>query len=95
MPCPPPHISALPPTPLPQIQLSNHVGAAPWFSMPHLADDGYHRAFAQQVKDTLRPDLKVYVEWSNEVRPRVGGGCCVDWTPGKPIPLGAAAKAFQ
>jgi hypothetical protein len=24
--------------------------AAPWFSMPHLADDTYHRNFAQYVK---------------------------------------------
>jgi hypothetical protein len=35
--------------------------------MPHLADDKYHRQFATYVNDTLRPDVKVYVEWSNEV----------------------------
>uniref|UniRef100_A0A383V938 EGF-like domain-containing protein n=1 Tax=Tetradesmus obliquus TaxID=3088 RepID=A0A383V938_TETOB len=49
------------------VLLANMVGAAPWFSMPHLADDAYHRSFAQYVKATLRPDVKVYVEWSNEV----------------------------
>lgn len=37
------------------------------FSMPHLADDDYHQRFATYVRDTLRPDVKVYVEWSNEV----------------------------
>jgi hypothetical protein len=35
--------------------------------MPHLADDDYHRQFASYVRDSLRPDVKVYVEWSNEV----------------------------
>lgn len=34
--------------------------------MPHLADDDYYREFARLVKRTLRPDVKVYVEWSNE-----------------------------
>ena len=48
------------------VKLANHVGAAPWFNMNHLSDDDYTRRFAQQVKDTLRPDVKVYVEWSNE-----------------------------
>ena len=49
------------------IQLANHVGAAPWFNMPHLGDDSYQRGFAQMVKERLRPDVKVYVEYSNEV----------------------------
>ena len=48
------------------VQLANHVGAAPWFTLNHMADDDFHRQFAQQVKATLRPDVKVYVEWSNE-----------------------------
>ncbi len=49
------------------IELCNELGADPWFCMPHLADDNYVRQFAQQVKQSLRPDLNVYVEWSNEV----------------------------
>lgn len=49
------------------ILLANTVGAAPWFNMPHTADDDYHLQFATMVKDRLRPDVKVYVEWSNEV----------------------------
>lgn len=49
------------------IELSNLVGADPWFNMPHMADDDYMRAFAELTKKTLRPDLRAYVEYSNEV----------------------------
>ncbi|XP_062593211.1 uncharacterized protein LOC134254684, partial [Saccostrea cucullata] len=49
------------------ILLSNMLGASPWFNMPHAADDNFVRQFAKKVKQTLRPDLRVYVEYSNEV----------------------------
>ena len=49
------------------IDLANTRGAHPWFCMPHLADDGYVRRFARLVKERLRPDLKAYIEYSNEV----------------------------
>jgi len=49
------------------VDLSNRLGADPWFCMPHLADDDYIRNFAILVKRELRPELKVYVEYSNEV----------------------------
>jgi hypothetical protein len=49
------------------VRLSNEIGADPWFTLPHMADDAYVRAFAGVVHDTLDPDLKVYAEWSNEV----------------------------
>ncbi len=49
------------------IDLCNELGADPWFCMPHKADDGYVYSFAAQVKQHLRPDLNVYIEWSNEV----------------------------
>jgi hypothetical protein len=39
----------------------------PWFCMPHLATDDYVRQFAEQVKRGLKPALKVYVEYSNEI----------------------------
>ena len=35
--------------------------------MPHRATDEYINNFAQYVKDNLDPELKVYVEYSNEV----------------------------
>ncbi|MHC4743790.1 MAG: hypothetical protein ACYS8Z_17885, partial [Planctomycetota bacterium] len=49
------------------IDLSNRLEADPWFCIPHLADDHYVRNFAKMVKDKLDPDLKIYVEYSNEV----------------------------
>jgi hypothetical protein len=49
------------------IDLSNRLGADPWFCLPHLADDQYVRRFAEMVRDRLDPKLKVYVEYSNEL----------------------------
>ncbi len=49
------------------ILLANMVGFNPWFCMPYNADETYVRNFAQLVRDTLRPDVQVYVEYSNEV----------------------------
>ncbi len=49
------------------LDLSNRLGANPWFCMPHEADDDYVRRFAQQVKRDLKPGLRVYVEYSNEI----------------------------
>ena len=49
------------------IALANRMGAHPWFTMPHLADDNYVKNFAQTVKGRLSPALGVYAEYSNEV----------------------------
>jgi hypothetical protein len=49
------------------IDLSNKLGSDPWFCMPHKANARYVEQFARLVKSRLRPDLNVYVEWSNEV----------------------------
>ena len=49
------------------VELSNQIGADPWFTLPHMADDAYVRAFATMVLNTLEPDLVVHAEWSNEV----------------------------
>lgn len=48
------------------VQLANRLRADPWFCMPHLADDGYIRSFAQMVRDRLGQSQKVYVEYTNE-----------------------------
>ena len=48
------------------IKLANTLNADPWFNMPHLADDDYIRQFATMVRDRLNPNLKVYIEYSNE-----------------------------
>ncbi|CAG2220349.1 unnamed protein product [Mytilus edulis] len=49
------------------IDLSNRIGANPWFNMPHAADDNFVTQFAKLVEKTLRNDLKIYIEYSNEV----------------------------
>jgi hypothetical protein len=49
------------------VALCNRQKADAWFCMPHLADDDYVRRFAQLVKERLDPELKVYLEYSNEV----------------------------
>ncbi len=49
------------------LALANKVGADPWFTISHLADDDYVRRFAQEVKRSLDPARKVYIEDSNEV----------------------------
>ncbi|KZY54144.1 hypothetical protein A3734_12925 [Sulfitobacter sp. HI0054] len=50
-----------------QVALANELSIDPWFNVPHLADDAFVRAFAEYVKDNLDPNLKAYVEFSNEV----------------------------
>jgi hypothetical protein len=49
------------------VDLANELGAHPWFCIPHLADDDYVRRFARLVRERLKPGLKAYVEYSNEV----------------------------
>lgn len=48
------------------IDLCNRTGKDMWITIPHVADDHYVRCLAQLIKDTLKPQLKCYVEWSNE-----------------------------
>ncbi len=49
------------------IDLCNRLETDAWFCMPHLADKEYVQTFAEMVQEKLNPDLKVYVEYSNEV----------------------------
>jgi hypothetical protein len=49
------------------IDLANTTDKAPWFTLPHQADDSYIQSFAALARATLRADLPVYVEYSNEV----------------------------
>lgn len=43
------------------------MGKNMWVNIPHLASDDFITKLATLIKTTLRPDLKVYVEYSNEV----------------------------
>jgi len=49
------------------IDLCNRLDADPWFCMPHRADDDFVLNFAAMVERRLDKDLKVYIEYSNEV----------------------------
>lgn len=49
------------------VTLANELRFDPWFNMPHMATDEYSHAFARYVQQNLHPDLKAYVEYSNEV----------------------------
>ncbi|MGY6535711.1 MAG: hypothetical protein ACXIVG_10235 [Pararhodobacter sp.] len=49
------------------LELANQTGAEPWFTLPHLASDDYIRRFGEMVREWLRPDLRAWVEFSNEV----------------------------
>jgi hypothetical protein len=49
------------------VALANQLRVAPWFTLPHKADDDHIARFAELVRDTLDSALPVYVEYSNEV----------------------------
>jgi hypothetical protein len=48
------------------IDLANELGADAWFNIPHAAEDELVRRMAARVAERLRPDLKVYIEYTNE-----------------------------
>lgn len=49
------------------VDLVNRIGADVWFCMPHQADDLYIKSFAAYVNENLKPSLRAWVEYSNEV----------------------------
>jgi hypothetical protein len=50
-----------------QIAHANITNTHPWFCIPHLATDDYVRQAATLIRDTLKPELKPRIEYSNEV----------------------------
>jgi hypothetical protein len=48
------------------VKLANKLNATPWFNIPHAADDNLVRQYALYVKKYLRPNLKPYIEYTNE-----------------------------
>ncbi len=49
------------------IQLCNETNSDAWINIPHLADENYIIQLAKLFKNNLNPDLKIYIEYSNEV----------------------------
>ena len=48
-------------------QLCNQTNKDAWICVPHTADSSFVRQMAQFFKDNLKPSLKIYLEYSNEV----------------------------
>lgn len=66
------------------IALANQTGMDAWFTAPLLADDDFLRTMAGRIRDELNPDLRAYIELSNEV-----------WNGGFAATGQAAAKARE
>ncbi|MCP4784225.1 MAG: hypothetical protein GY878_11785 [Fuerstiella sp.] len=49
------------------VELANTLQTDIWVNMPHTATPDYVEKFATLVRDTLDPELKINVEWSNEI----------------------------
>lgn len=49
------------------LALANELGADPWFTLPHLADDALVAELAGLAHQGLQPGLRPWVEYSNEV----------------------------
>jgi hypothetical protein len=61
------------------IELCNELNADLWVNIPHMADDNFIATYATLVRDTLKPNLKVYVEWSHEVWNSAPGDMPYQW----------------
>ena len=48
------------------IELANILNIDPWFNVPHAADNTFITRMAQTVKQQLKPNLRVYIEYTNE-----------------------------
>lgn len=75
------------------VELANRLGADAWFTLPHLADDAYVAQHATVVKQTLRSDLKAYLEYSNEVWNSQFAQA--QYAESRGLALGLSANAFE
>jgi len=67
-----------------QIDLCNRTKSAYWVCVPHKATADYVFNLATLIKEQLDPDLRIFIEWSNEV-----------WNPGFPVHDYCANKAKE
>lgn len=75
------------------IQLANALKSDPWFCVPHQAEDDYVRQFAALVKNTLAPNLKAHVEYSNEVWNGIFAQA--GYAQAQGLALGLSANAYE
>ncbi len=68
------------------IELCNELDVDAWVTVPHQADDNYIIQTARLWRDGLRPNRKVYVEYSNEIWNWMfyQAGYCLNNAPGHP-----------
>ena len=48
------------------VRLANVLNRDAWFNLPHAANNDFVRRYATYIKQHLRPNLKAYIEYSNE-----------------------------
>ncbi|MEW6056413.1 MAG: hypothetical protein AB1540_07345 [Bdellovibrionota bacterium] len=48
------------------VAMANVLKADPWINIPHQANDDYVNQIARLFRDSLSPELKTYVEYTNE-----------------------------
>ncbi len=48
------------------VKLANILNRDAWFNIPHAADDNLVRQYANYIARHLRPNLKAYIEYTNE-----------------------------
>jgi hypothetical protein len=62
--------------------MCNEVDADLWWCMPHQADDNYMVEVSRLIRDNLKPSLKWYCEYSNELWNWGPGFCQFGWVNG-------------
>ena len=48
------------------VKLANVLNRDAWFNIPHAADNDFVKRYATYLKQHLRPNLKAYIEYTNE-----------------------------
>ena len=48
------------------VRLANILNRDAWFNIPHAADNNFVQQYARYLKQHLRPNLKAYIEYTNE-----------------------------
>jgi len=48
------------------IGFANSIPVPIWINVPHMADDDYIASLAEMLRDSVAPNLPIYVEYSNE-----------------------------
>ncbi len=75
------------------IDLANATGKDAWFNIPHEASDDLVQRLATLIRDRLAPDLRIYVEYSNETWNGIFDQA--QYVQQQGLALGLSTNAFQ